>query len=636
MTQERPLVSIVIPAYNAATFIEKTLDSVRAQAYASYEVLVVDDGSRDDTHGVVEAYLKRHKMPGRCIKQANKKIAGARNTGIHASAGDFISFLDHDDLWFPEKLSAVMAEFGRHPEADVICHNENIIKDGAVVRTTQNGPAAADMYESLLFKGNRLSPSAVTVRKSLLLAVGGFREDEEFNTVEDYDLWMRLAKAGRIHFMEAVLGQYLLVAGGASNRIVYHNTNLEHLLRDHFASYPKQDPLTRLRMRKRLAAVCRGAARGLLAQGDVLGALRYAPKAAAVFLGSPSANGASALALSVYAPSKSCPPWTTEQVVGHDRLRCFSLARWALVEALRLVGAVSRLVLVPEFICREVLASLHEAGAKPLFYRVGKTLALEDDPATLPEAAAILAVNYFGFPQDLAPFKEYCRRTGAVLIEDNAHGLFSRDESGQALGTRAPLGIFSLRKTVPLPNGAALSINDERFLGEADPQLEFLKDAPCGQGPASRSRAWLRPAAAWLGARGMLGVIEGLRLLRGAAAADAAGQTVIPGPKNPCALLASPLRRTGPAEEAKRRKALYRLCEKILVKTGAQPVFARLPGGTVPYGFPFYADAAAAARAEKALHKEGLSSLPWPDLPDAVRGAAPAHYTQLRLVHFLW
>lgn len=270
-----PRVSIVIPAWNAAAFIEKTLATVAAQTYVDFELLVVDDGSTDATKEIVDRFLKDKGLRGRCVKQENKKIAGARNTGIREASADLISFLDHDDLWFPNKLERVMAELDAHPEADLVCHQENVVKDGVFQHVTRNGPWVENMYESLLFDGNALSPSAVTVKKAKLFEAGLFREDPEFNTVEDYDLWMRLAKVCRMRFLDEVLGEYQLVERGASNKIVYHNTNLEHLLRDHFKGVPDAQG----RKRRRLGVMCRSAARLLMAQGDLAAAGGYARRA---------------------------------------------------------------------------------------------------------------------------------------------------------------------------------------------------------------------------------------------------------------------------------------------------------------------------------------------------------------------
>jgi glycosyltransferase involved in cell wall biosynthesis len=256
-----PKVSVVIPAYNAAAFIEATLATVAAQTFRDFEVLVVDDGSKDDTAGVVDRFLKKHGLAGQAIKQANKKIAGARNTGWRAARGEWIAFLDHDDTWYPNKLSRTIEEIAAHPDAGLVCHWENIVEKGKILRVCENGPWTEGMYERLLFKGNALSPSCVTVKKEMLEKVGGFREDEKFNTVEDYDLWMRLSQACRFHFWGEILGDYLFEERGASRRIVYHHGNLEHLLRDHFARRfgPTPGLRDRLRMSRRLSSVYRSA-----------------------------------------------------------------------------------------------------------------------------------------------------------------------------------------------------------------------------------------------------------------------------------------------------------------------------------------------------------------------------------------
>ena len=258
------------------------MSTVAAQTFRDFELIVVDDGSTDATKEIVDRFLKEKDIRGRCINQENKKIAGARNTGIRAASADLISFLDHDDLWFPQKLARVIAEFDAHPDADLVCHQENVVKDGAFIRITRNGPWSANMYEKLLFEGNALSPSTVTVRKSKLLEAGLFREEAQFNTVEDYDLWLRLAKIGRMRFLDEILGEYQLVERGASNNIVYHNTNLEHLLLDHFRLIADPGMLDRARMRRRIGAMCRSASRLLMEQGDLETAGSYARRAASV------------------------------------------------------------------------------------------------------------------------------------------------------------------------------------------------------------------------------------------------------------------------------------------------------------------------------------------------------------------
>lgn len=265
-----PLVSVVIPAYNAALFIEKTLDSVQAQDCRDYELVVVDDGSQDDTQEIVRRYLVHHGLRGRCIRQENRGIAGARNAGMRESCGVYIALLDHDDLWYPSKLRVVMEAFLRHPDRDMICHNENIVREGVVLRASCNGPLVPRMYERLLFEGNALSPSATVFRRNLALSFGGFREDKQFDTAEDYDFWMRFSRVGRLLFLDQVLGEYQLVERRASRRIHYHYSNLENVVRDHFAAYfgSSAGLVARLRVARRLAALYRAAAGELMNYGE--------------------------------------------------------------------------------------------------------------------------------------------------------------------------------------------------------------------------------------------------------------------------------------------------------------------------------------------------------------------------------
>ena len=264
------IVSVVIPAYNAVPFIERTLDTVRAQTFEAYETIVVDDGSTDPTPEVVQAYFERHGMNGRLLRQKNGGQGAARNTGMRAARGPYVALLDSDDLWYPEKLAAVMAEFDRRPDTDLICHDERITRQGRVVRVSHRRLPRGNVYDALLFHGNLLSPSATVVRRDGALAVGGFDERREYLTVEDYDFWMRFSRVGRIRFLARVLGEYVLREHSTSRDIVFHHAALEGMLREHFASYLDAHAglAVRLRVRRRLAQIYRSAARQLMAYGE--------------------------------------------------------------------------------------------------------------------------------------------------------------------------------------------------------------------------------------------------------------------------------------------------------------------------------------------------------------------------------
>jgi glycosyltransferase involved in cell wall biosynthesis len=260
-------VSVVIPAYNASSVIGRTLDTVRAQTFATYETILVDDGSTDGTADFAEAYFARYRMRGRVVRQGNRGVSAARNTGMRVATGAYVALLDSDDLWSPEKLTEVMREFERYPDAELICHDERITRDGRCVRITCRSLPSVDAYRSLLFDGNVLSPSATIVRREAALALGGFDERTEYQTVEDYDFWMRFSRERPIRFLNRVLGEYVLHERSASRRIVYHHIALERMLQDHLTAYLRSRPTatTRWRARRRMAQVYRSAARQLMA-----------------------------------------------------------------------------------------------------------------------------------------------------------------------------------------------------------------------------------------------------------------------------------------------------------------------------------------------------------------------------------
>jgi glycosyltransferase involved in cell wall biosynthesis len=265
-----PRVSVVIPAYNAAKFIAATLDSVKAQTYTDWELVVVDDGSSDDTKAVVDAWLAKNGAAGTCIRRPNGRIAAARNTGMAAASGDLIALLDHDDFWKPVKLALCVAELEAHPDCVLVGHHIEVVQDGKVLRVEKKGPGGSGLYDRMLFTANAVSPSAAVFRKGRALALGGFREDPQFNTVEDYDFWLRLAKTGPFHFLDDALASYTVVPGSASRRVEYHHSNLEALLRSHFAERlgPKPGPLESLRVDRRLSFVYRSACGALLEPGS--------------------------------------------------------------------------------------------------------------------------------------------------------------------------------------------------------------------------------------------------------------------------------------------------------------------------------------------------------------------------------
>jgi hypothetical protein len=326
-------------------------------------------------------------------------------------------------------------------------------------------------------------------------------------------------------------------------------------------------------------------------------------------------------------------------VLPEGSTRYYSLARWALVDALRAsdVGAGDR-VLVPALICREVLASIHRLGATAAFYPVSPQLCAAFGAGVAGDAKAVLTVNYFGFPQPLDVFRHYCERTGAALIEDNAHGLFSRDEDGRLLGSRGDAAIFSFRKTIAVPSGGALVLNGSRRL----PPASALSSDGSPGGGRYRLKQAVRRAAGRLRPVTVLRSIAAARRVRGLLTGHALplsppdAETRIPVAANPPALIERPLAIAEPALEADRRRALYALAGRIVAAIGARPVFPDLPPHVVPYGFPILASPAQAPGITAYLARHGLPLAHWPDLPSATTSSAAEHYRQLLVVPFLW
>ncbi len=120
-TGKNPLISVIIPTYNRGWIIKEAIDSVLAQDYVNYELIVVDDGSTDNTHDILNSYQNNFLI----LRQNNKGVSSARNRGLAAASGHFVAFLDSDDIWLPQKLSQQVDFFHSNPDA-LICQTEEI------------------------------------------------------------------------------------------------------------------------------------------------------------------------------------------------------------------------------------------------------------------------------------------------------------------------------------------------------------------------------------------------------------------------------------------------------------------------------------------------------------------------------
>jgi len=190
------LVSVIIPTYNRARWILEAIDSVLGQTYGNVQLVVVDDGSTDDTRDM----LRRRDGRVTVIHTGhNRGPAAARNRGISAAAGDLIAFLDSDDLWLPEKLSVQVRYFTDHPDCRVCQTEELWIRNGVRVNPMRKHAKHAGWIFNPCLARCIVSPSAVMLHRSVFECVGLF--DEAMPACEDYDLWLRIAPVYEIHLI---------------------------------------------------------------------------------------------------------------------------------------------------------------------------------------------------------------------------------------------------------------------------------------------------------------------------------------------------------------------------------------------------------------------------------------------------
>jgi cellulose synthase/poly-beta-1,6-N-acetylglucosamine synthase-like glycosyltransferase len=214
-----PVVSVIIPAYKVAQFISATLDSVLKQAFTNYEIIVINDGSPDTEE--LEREIAPYANLITYIRQQNKGAGAARNSGIRVARGEFIAFLDGDDLWLPDFLTEQLALIASG-DFDLVYADAVNLYDTRLSRTTNmdvNRSEGAVTAESLIAGTCVVVTSSVVARREPILEVGLF--DENFPNSQDFDLWLRLAKNGaRMNYQKKVLVHRRIYEGSlASNPI---------------------------------------------------------------------------------------------------------------------------------------------------------------------------------------------------------------------------------------------------------------------------------------------------------------------------------------------------------------------------------------------------------------------------------
>jgi len=199
LSASNPLVTAVLPVYNRAWCIRRSVESVLGQTYRPLELIVVDDGSADTTSDILRDIAQSHGANEKAaaadisltiFRQENQGVSAARNAGIRRARGELIAFLDSDDVWLPEKTSRQVADLLGHPRLMLSQTDEQWVRRGVRVNpTARHRKRAGNLFKQSL-ELCMISPSAVIIRKGIFDRVGLF--DESFPACEDYEMWLRI------------------------------------------------------------------------------------------------------------------------------------------------------------------------------------------------------------------------------------------------------------------------------------------------------------------------------------------------------------------------------------------------------------------------------------------------------------
>ncbi len=194
--------SVIIPSFNRAHTLLRALDSVYKQSFVDFDCIVIDDGSTDNTQKLVEGYVQ-DKENFYYLKTQNRGVSAARNTGVAYTQSHWLTFLDSDDEWLPEKLEKQFDYIQSHPEYLLVHTDEIWIRNGVRVNPkTKYQKAGGDIFEACT-QLCAISPSTVAIERKYFKSLGGF--DEEFIICEDYDLWLKVTSQSEVGYLDEKL-----------------------------------------------------------------------------------------------------------------------------------------------------------------------------------------------------------------------------------------------------------------------------------------------------------------------------------------------------------------------------------------------------------------------------------------------
>ncbi len=233
MPKPNPAVSIIIPNYNHAQYVGEAISSVLNQTYPNYEVIVVDDGSKDNSREVIDAFGDKI----RAIYQQNQGLSAARNTGITAALGKYIGVLDADDMYEPDFLDSLVMLLESQPDADgIYCGYRFVDHLNNPLPQVEAREVAPDKLRQVLVDGNFLVPESMFVHKYCYDKVGLF--DTSLRALEDFDMWLRITGQFRIIYTTKVLTRHRILPGSMSTDPTRQYQNRMSVIKKHFGAEP--------------------------------------------------------------------------------------------------------------------------------------------------------------------------------------------------------------------------------------------------------------------------------------------------------------------------------------------------------------------------------------------------------------
>lgn len=262
-----PFISVIIPTFNRVCQVQAAIESVLTQRYQNFELIIVDDSSSDGTVDVVSEMIKEIPHATLLPLDINHGVSFARNRGIEMSQGEWIAFLDSDDLWHKDKLLKQVAYIEDNPECSILQTQEIWIRDGVRVNAPKTHRKRAGDIFAISLKRCMITPSSVLIKSSIFDSYGTF--NETFPACEDYDLWLRISAFEEVGLVDELL---MTRYGGAEDQLsftvplqdIYRIEAIKSLVDSETLSNEKQ-----LLSLKTMVKKCRILANGALKRGNV-------------------------------------------------------------------------------------------------------------------------------------------------------------------------------------------------------------------------------------------------------------------------------------------------------------------------------------------------------------------------------